>query len=67
MQITKALIRLRGCAGWSAPELFANPLRQVFSRRGPFINLGESPIFRIPELKKFNLKSCNMLTKYQQI
>ena len=24
-QITKALIRLRGCAGWSAPVLFANP------------------------------------------
>ena len=36
-RITKALIRLRGCAGWSAPVLFANPRRQVFSRRGPFI------------------------------
>ena len=23
-RITKALIRLRGCAGWSAPVLFAN-------------------------------------------
>ena len=34
-RITKALIRLRGCAGWSAPVLFANPGRQVFSRRGP--------------------------------
>ena len=33
---TKALIRLRGCAGWSAPVLFANPRRQVFSRRGRF-------------------------------
>ena len=31
-RITKALIRLRGCAGWSAPALFANPRRQVFSR-----------------------------------
>ena len=29
------LIRLRGCAGWSTPVLFANPRRQVFSRRGP--------------------------------
>ena len=38
-RITKALIRLRGCAGWSAPVLFANPLRQVFSRRGPFNRL----------------------------
>ena len=35
-RITKALIRLRGCAGWSAPLLFANPRRQIFSRRGPF-------------------------------
>ena len=33
--ITKALIRLRGCAGWSAPLLFANRQRQVFSRLGP--------------------------------
>ena len=34
-RITKVLIRLRGCAGWSAPVLFANPRRQVFSRQGP--------------------------------
>ena len=34
-RITKALIRLRGCAGWSAPLLFANPRRQVFARQGP--------------------------------
>ena len=34
-QITKALIRLHECAGWSAPVLFANHQRQVFSRRGP--------------------------------
>ena len=31
-RITKALINLRGCAGWSVPVLFANPRRQVFSR-----------------------------------
>ena len=37
-RITKALIRLRGCAGWSAPVLFANPRRQLFSRRGPCIS-----------------------------
>ena len=35
-QTTKALIRQRGCAGWSAPLLFGNPRRQVFSRRGPY-------------------------------
>ena len=36
-RITKALIRLRRCTGWSAPLLFANPCRQVFLRRGPII------------------------------
>ena len=30
-RITKALIRLHGCAGWSAPVLFANP-EDRFSR-----------------------------------
>ena len=35
-RITKVPIRLCICAGWSAPVLFANPRRQVFSRRGPY-------------------------------
>ena len=35
-QIIKALIRLRRCAGWSAPVLFTNPRRQFFLRRGPY-------------------------------
>ena len=35
MRITRALIRLRGCAGWSAPLLFANPEDRFFSCRGP--------------------------------
>ena len=35
-QITKALIRLHKCAGWSAPVLFPNPRRPVFSHQGPF-------------------------------
>ena len=39
-RITKALIRLRGCGGWSAPVLFASPGRQVFSRRGPYSKIG---------------------------
>ena len=34
--ITKVLISLHGCAGWSAPVLFANPQRQFFSRCGPY-------------------------------
>ena len=32
--ITKALIRLRGCAGRSARLVFTKPRRQIFSRRG---------------------------------
>ena len=35
-RITKALIRLCVCAGWSASLLFANPRRQVLSRQGPY-------------------------------
>ena len=31
-RITKALIRLRGCAGWSASLLFTNSRRQGFLR-----------------------------------
>ena len=31
-RITKSLSRLLGCAGWSAPLLFANPRRPVFLR-----------------------------------
>ena len=34
---TKALIRLRGCAGWSAPLLFAYGIRLVFSWPGSII------------------------------
>ena len=32
------LIRLRGCAGWSAPLLFAYGIRHVFAWRGPYVN-----------------------------
>ena len=35
---TKALIRLRGCAGWSAPLLFAYCIRQIFSWRASILN-----------------------------
>ena len=37
-RITKALIVLRICAGWSTPVLFANLQRQVFSCRAHMIN-----------------------------
>ena len=43
-QITKALISLRGWAGWSAPLLFANPRKQVFSQRGPYVHICVSGI-----------------------
>ena len=47
--MTKALIRLRGCAGWSAPLLFANHQRQVFSHRDPYgssLKLTHKPIHK---------------------
>ena len=34
-QTTKVLIRLRGCAGWSAPLLFAYAIRHIFVWPGP--------------------------------
>ena len=34
---TKVLIRLRGCAGWSAPLLFAYGLRHIFAWPGPIM------------------------------
>ena len=37
-RITKSLIRLRGCAGWSASVLFVNPWRQVLSRHGQIVS-----------------------------
>ena len=35
-QTTKALIRLRGCAGWSASLLFAYDIRHIFSWPGSY-------------------------------
>ena len=40
---TKALIRLRGCAGWSAPLFFAYGIRHVFAWRGSFLKPFEPP------------------------
>ena len=36
-RITKVMIRLRGCTGWSGPSVFAYVRKHVFERRGPFI------------------------------
>ena len=36
--IAKVLIRLPECAGWSVPLLFRDLPRQVFSRRGPYVD-----------------------------
>ena len=47
--ITKALIRLRGCSGWSAPLLFVNP-EDRFSSRSPKYEL----VYRI----KYKLACC---------
>ena len=47
-RITKALIRLRGCSGWSAAVLFANYQRQVFFS-GPILYL-----YLFPEWVEFS-------------
>ena len=39
-RITKALIRLRGCAGWSAPVMFANPPKTGFLASRPISYAG---------------------------
>ena len=36
---TKALIRLHGCAGWTAPFLFAYDIRHIFSWPGSYKNI----------------------------
>ena len=59
-RITKALIRLCGCAGWSAPLLFANPGRQVFSRQGPYKK--SRVCDRVATVRE---KSWNMKKKFQ--
>ena len=58
-RITNALIRLRGCAGWSVPVLFANPPRQVFSRPGPYFVYDAPTIISIRKNK--NLASTRVL------
>ena len=58
-RITKALIRLRGCAGWSAPSLFPNPQNQVFWRRGPYNSFQYPP----PPKKKIKLQSGSVENK----
>ena len=46
-RITKALIRLSGCVGWSAPLLFPSPRRQVFYGQGPYICVQPQKICKI--------------------
>ena len=60
-RITTVLIRLRGCAGWSAVLLFANLRRQVFSRWGLYWLLDSFLIgnmyYRWVAAKRNNIKS----------
>ena len=63
-RITKPLIRLRGCAGWSVPVLLANPRRQVFSRRGP-VEGTPSTVNVLKFRKLFSFISKNKMYGYQ--
>ena len=69
-RITKALIRLRGRAGWSAPVLFANPRRQVFLRRGPFnytsvVRNSQVPHQVVTNLRSVKSSNCMVLLKFR--
>ena len=61
-RIIKALISLRGRAGWVAPLLFANPERQIFSRRGPYkrIFTNHLYIFYPQDLRLLHLTCCGL-------
>ena len=63
-RITKALIRLRGCAGWSAPLLLATHRRQVFSRRGLYQSSGFSSCSVVQTL--FTLLKQLLTSEYGQ-
>ena len=55
--ITKVLIRLNQCAGLSAPFMFANPWRQVFSRLSP---ISLTPITNLLAFQQAIIQSyCN--------
>ena len=62
------LIRLRRCAGWSAPLLFANPRRQVFSRQGPIVcMLGNFHAFVVHSLLTFQKVLSGTLSECQMV
>ena len=68
-RITKVLIRLRGCAGWSAHLLLANPRRQGFWHLGPnvcWMYSKESPQWGVL-LSTYNKCSKWWVRKYLQI
>ena len=63
-QITKALSRLSGCVGWSAPVLFANPPKTAFLASRPICHRCCLTNFRYifnmkPGLEVINLFSCS--------
>ena len=58
-QITKVLIRQRGCAGWSAPMLFPNPLKTGF--------LALRPISCIKSTVKSGIVAINSLQGFSTL
>ena len=62
-RIIKALISLRECAGLSASLLFANPRRQVISRRGPSISNYKCSERQLHDF----FRSCNYLLWHPEL
>ena len=63
-RITKALISLRGCPGWSAPLLFANPRRQVLSHQGPY---GLKIILAYSHVNDVIILPCGLRSFYHEV
>ena len=57
----KVLIRLRGCAGWSAPLLFAYGISHIFAWPGPIIN---GRFMEIGEIQLWQTNTDALLCSY---
>ena len=62
-RISKALIRLRGCAAWSASVLFATPRSQAFSHQGPIMLMTYISAIVQKAWRQLNINYLKILTR----
>ena len=67
-RVTKALIRLRGCAGWSVPLLFANT-EDRFSRVEAYLVMNKRRVYEefIAEIMGMCISMANRNNKTQYL